>query len=128
MLNTSSHYQSILQSSHILEETDSHLVEAFGSTLPVAITEILTLTDRPGDVSVNLAPNGWAWLVHGRRLVIWRYHAKVGATSKPFSSNCRELTLPPSDLAHNAKLVNVFTANENQTPSCIAVSPEGIVR
>ena len=78
------------------------------------------------DVSVSLSPNGWAWLVHGRRLVVWRY-AK-SSTHKPFSANCRELTLPPSDLAHNAKLVNVFATNQNQTPSCIAVSPEGIVR
>ena len=78
------------------------------------------------DVSVALSPNGWAWLVHGRRLVVWRY-AKSN-THKPFSANCRELTLPPSDLAHNAKLVNVFATNQNQTPSCIAVSPEGIVR
>ena len=39
--------------------------------------------------------------------------------------SCRELTLPPSDLAHHAKLVNVFVNNENQSPSCIAVSPEG---
>ena len=57
------------------------------------------------------------------RLVVWRY-AKSSA-NKPFSANCRELTLPPSDLAHNAKLVNVFATNQNQTPSCIAVSPEG---
>lgn len=75
---------------------------------------------------MNLSPNGWAWLVHGRRLIVWRY--SKSSSNKPFSANCRELTLPPSDLAHNAKLVNVFAANENQTPSCIAVSPEGIVR
>ena len=45
-LNTSSFYnQSILQTSHVLEETENHLVEAFGATLPVAITEILTLSE-----------------------------------------------------------------------------------
>ena len=85
------------------------------------------------DVSVCIAPNGWAWLVHGRRLVIWRYtkgnlssaSSSGRSTFVSVSANCRELTLPPSDLAHNAKLVNVFAVNENQTPSCIAVSPEG---
>ena len=83
------------------------------------------------DVSISISPNGWAWLVHGRRLVIWRY-TRGNLTSSSgrsgfasVSANCRELTLPPSDLAHNAKLVNVFAVNENQTPSCIAVSPEG---
>ncbi len=56
--------------------------------------------------------------------------------------SCRELTLPPSDLAHSAKLVNVFSATpsasssgssagtkaESLTPSCLAVSPEGTIR
>ena len=78
------------------------------------------------EISVSLSVNGWAWLVHGRRLVVWRYNRLDN--NKHFSANCRELTLPPSDLAHNAKLVNVYAANENQTPSCIAVSPEGLIR
>ena len=78
------------------------------------------------EISVCISPNGWAWLVHGRRLVVWRYNRLDN--KQHFSANCRELTLPPSDLAHNARLVNVYAANENQTPSCIAVSPEGLVR
>ena len=93
---------------------------------------IFILTES-SDVSVCISPNGWAWLVHGRRLVIWRYTrgnlysaSSSGRSSfASVSANCRELTLPPSDLSHNAKLVNVFAVNENQTPSCIAVSPEG---
>ena len=44
-LNTSSQYHSLLQSSHILEETAGHIVEAFGATLPVTVTEILTLSE-----------------------------------------------------------------------------------
>lgn len=36
---------SILQSSHILEQTASHLIEAYGSTLPVVVTEILTISE-----------------------------------------------------------------------------------
>lgn len=122
-MGPNSSFQSVLQTSHILEETDNFVVEGYGATLPVTVTEILTLTEKTSDVSVCLNPNGWAWLVHGRRLVVWRY-----SKAKPLSTNCRELTLPPSDLSHDAKLVNVFSANENQTPSCIAVSPEGTVR
>ena len=132
MLNNSS----ILQTSHVLEQTASHLIEAYGSTLPVAVAEILTISEKSSDVSVCISPNGWAWLVHGRRLVIWRYtrgnltsvQATGRATFSSVSASCRELSLPPSDLAHNAKLVNVFAVNENQTPSCIAASPEGIIR
>lgn len=42
---------------------------------------------------------------------------------------CKELTLPPSDLAHNADRVCVIpSVTDNQSASCIAVSPEGIVR
>lgn len=40
-----------------------------------------------------------------------------------------ELTLPPSDLAHKAGLVTVFSSDPDAAvPSCIAVSPEGTVR
>ena len=46
-----------------------------------------------GEVSVTLSENGWAWLVSGRRLVVWRYNG-VGR------AQCRELSLPPSDLKH----------------------------
>ena len=36
---------SVLQTSHILEQTDSHIIEAYGSTLPVVVTEILTISE-----------------------------------------------------------------------------------
>ena len=36
---------SVLQTSHILEQTDSHIIEAYGATLPVVVTEILTLSE-----------------------------------------------------------------------------------
>ena len=147
------------QTSHVLDQTATHLIEEYGSTLPVVVTEILTISEskidirlsfksnivksitryrisqlmfvESSDVTVCTSPNGWAWLVHGRRLVVWRYtkgHLLASSGRSSFASvsaNCRELTLPPSDLSHNAKLVNVFAVNENQTPSCIAVSPEG---
>ena len=35
----------ILQTSHILEQTASHVIEGYGSTLPVVVTEILTISE-----------------------------------------------------------------------------------
>lgn len=76
-------------------------------------------------MSVQLSKCGWAWLVCGRRLLIWQY--KQNGPSKWQSvSQCRELTLPPSDLAHRAELVIVYTSKKASTPSCIAVSPEAV--
>lgn len=43
---------SFLHTSHVLEETENHLVEAFGATLPVAVTEILTLSES----------NNYSWI------------------------------------------------------------------
>lgn len=45
-----------------------------------------------------------------------------------FQAHCRELTLPPSDLAHKAELVHLFLTEESKLPSALAVSPEGLVR
>ena len=36
---------SMMQSSFVLEETENHSVELYGTTLPVTVTEILTLTE-----------------------------------------------------------------------------------
>ena len=45
---------SMLQTSHILEQTDSHIIEAYGSTLPVVVTEILTISESKIMLSVML--------------------------------------------------------------------------
>ncbi|XP_059094944.1 nuclear pore complex protein Nup133-like [Tigriopus californicus] len=115
-----------LAPSQILESCESHSVLASTVSSPVLVTEILTLAEKPTDVSVSLSAEGWAWLVHGRRLVVWRY--KVASGQRSLNAACRELTLPASDVAHHARLINVFAWHENQTPSCLAVSPEGLVR
>uniref|UniRef100_T1J954 Nucleoporin Nup133/Nup155-like C-terminal domain-containing protein n=1 Tax=Strigamia maritima TaxID=126957 RepID=T1J954_STRMM len=110
----------------ILEEIPSHVVENFGTPLPVLVTEALTIQDRISEMSVKLSESGWAWLVCGRRLFIWRFVQTSGP--RHLSSQCRELTLPPSDLAHKADLVSVFLTSDASTPSAIAVSPEGHIR
>ena len=40
---------SMMQSSFVLEETENHSVELYGTTLPVTVTEILTLTESKSD-------------------------------------------------------------------------------
>lgn len=64
------------------------------------------------EMSAVLSQCGWAWLVCGRRLLVWRY--KVDDSRRLVNHQFRELTLPPSDLAHRAQLVVVYAANEGQ--------------
>ncbi|CAC5366028.1 NUP133 [Mytilus coruscus] len=120
-----SHGNRSLQTSQLLEETAGHKVATYGLPLPVLITEVLTTSDRNTEISVSINSSGWAWLVGGRKLFIWRYKQVQHARSV----FCKELTLPPSDLAHNSDRVCVIPNNsDHQSASCIAVSPEGIVR
>lgn len=122
----------------IVLKSQSYIVEKFGNTLPVIITEALTFPDRNSVVSVRISECGYAWLVCGRRLLVWQYRQNVqsGMFGQPGTpqrktavgaTQCYELTLPQSDLAHRADLVSVF-CHTGSTPSCIAVSPEGVVR
>lgn len=81
-------------------------------------------------VSARISECGYAWVVCGRRLLIWQYRHTVAAPGTPQRkpggiNQCFELQLPQSDLAHRAELVSVFTTGGSNTLSCIAVSPEG---
>lgn len=110
--------------SQIVDESARHKVETFGVQLPVLITEALKLADRATEVTVKVDPSGWAWLVGGRKLFVWRYKQTTAR-----GVQCKELTLPPSDLAHSAARVCVLGATvEGQPTACVAVSPEGVVR
>ncbi|XP_067140636.1 nuclear pore complex protein Nup133 [Centruroides vittatus] len=114
------------QTSQIIEKTVQHTVEVFGTTLPVLVTEALTVAERGSDVSVKLCDYGWASLVCGRKLFVWKF--KQMPETRNMVSHCRELTLPPSDLAHKAELVCVLVSKDSHMPAALAVSPEGIVR
>lgn len=103
--------------------------------MPVLITEALTFAERNTVVSARISNYGFAWVVCGRRLLIWQYrqspHNLDSHTPSKKShqlNQCFELQLPQSDLAHRAELVSVFVNSGSNTPSCIAVSPEGVVR
>lgn len=84
------------------------------------------------------AKNGWAWVVCGRRLLVWQYReSKFGSPrsdgTRPIqrrgiAGQCRELTLPHCDIGHKASLITVFVSEGQQMASCLAVSPTGDIR
>ncbi|XP_033628946.1 nuclear pore complex protein Nup133-like [Asterias rubens] len=116
--------RSILQTS-VIAETAHYVVENYGSSVPVLITEALAMADRSTSVSVHIHPSGWACVVCGRRLFVWRYkHTHIAK-----ATFCKELSLPPSELSHKADLVCLIPASrDNQSVTVMAVSPEGIIR
>ncbi|KAF5282596.1 hypothetical protein FQA39_LY05003 [Lamprigera yunnana] len=121
------------QSIQLILKSVQNCVERFGHPLPVLIIEAITFADRNTVVSARISECGYAWVVCGRRLLIWQYRQSVAASGTPqrkqlVNNQCFELHLPQSDLAHRAELVSVFVLNNSYTPSCIAVSPEGVVR
>ncbi|XP_049877554.1 nuclear pore complex protein Nup133 [Pectinophora gossypiella] len=118
------------QNGDVIYKTPLTTVETYGTPLPVMVTEALTFAS--GEVTVRLSPCGWCWLVTGRRILAWPREvlAPSGAASPAPAGTvaARELTLPQTDLAHKADLVTLFYEDGAQMPSCIGVSPEGIVR
>ncbi|KAJ8938499.1 hypothetical protein NQ318_005163 [Aromia moschata] len=121
------------QSVQVVLRSSQNYVERFGQPLPVLITEALTFADRNTVVSARISEYGYAWVVCGRRLLIWQYRQTPSAPGTPQRKHgginqCYELQLPQSDLAHRAELVSVFTGIGSNTPACIAVSPEGVLR
>ncbi|XP_025830293.1 nuclear pore complex protein Nup133 [Agrilus planipennis] len=121
-----------VQSIQIILKTPYNSLERFGQPLPVLITEALTFADRNATVTARISECGYAWIVCGRRLLVWQYkqsNIQYGTPQKKTpSSNCFELQLPQSDLAHRAELVSVYLPSGLGMPACIAVSPGGVVR
>jgi len=112
------------QSVQVICRTQNHLVESFGSPLPVLVTEALTFVDRNIAVSVNVSVDGWAWLVHGRKLLVWQCKANIHDPKqrRAFKTQCRELLLPQSDLAHKADCIAVWIPPGHQVfEICICV-------
>lgn len=60
--------------------------------------------------SASLSQDGWAWFVIGRRLFIWQ----ATKNKQIFGANCKELSLPTSDLAYSANLISVFSLHGHQ--------------
>lgn len=84
----------------------------------------LFLTVSPfQSISVNIVKEGWAWLVCGRRLFVWKYVQTKKSRIESF-----ELQLPGSDLLHKADLVCLVSYKSTHVPGIVAVSPEGTIR
>ncbi|XP_048844114.1 nuclear pore complex protein Nup133 [Brienomyrus brachyistius] len=104
-------------------------VQTFGSSLPVKVMEALTVAEVDAQISVKVEESGWAWMVCGERLIVW----KIGQTAVAKLSVCKELQLSPSELAYSADLVAISSAMPLETASVqlisvMAVCPEGTVR
>jgi nuclear pore complex protein Nup133 len=124
----------------VVARSEFNIVEAFGNSLPIKVTEcLLTFSERNAQVSINYSNNGWAWAVCGRKLLIWQYRGSrtqsstdsgkmIKTPSRNATSQCRELTLPHCDIGHKARLITVFVSEGSQTASCLAVSTTGDVR
>lgn len=105
-------------------------LEPYGTPLPAMVKVAISScgggsasgSQSTGQYSCSLDPNGWAWLVTGRKLYVWRHTPESGRKS---AISCRELVLPPSELVHHAKLVAVLGTSMSTAPACLAISPEG---
>ncbi|XP_038663888.1 nuclear pore complex protein Nup133 isoform X2 [Scyliorhinus canicula] len=106
-------------------ETLNYEIRSFGSSLPVKVMEAITLAeDEP--LSVKISDNGWAWLVCGEKLIVW----KIGQMSIVKLSVCKEFQLPPCDLPYVADLIALSLPNEHcsiQSVSVMAASRQGVV-
>ncbi|XP_059195379.1 nuclear pore complex protein Nup133 [Centropristis striata] len=104
-------------------------VQTFGSSLPVKVMEALTMADADDQISVKVNESGWAWMVCGERLIIW----KICQTAVAKLSVCKELQLPSSEYNYTADLVALSSATPLETAavqsiSVLAVSVEGTAR
>lgn len=116
------------------------ITKTYESLLPFLVVDaISTQGANFNSTSVRLIDQGWAWLVSGRKLLVWKFKdtkSPANRKTRRILSPCFELNLPQSDLAHRADLVNVFFMPQNPNtsmravtvPAALAVSPEGTVR
>ncbi|XP_070712502.1 nuclear pore complex protein Nup133 [Pempheris klunzingeri] len=115
--------------SHAAAESVNYDVQTFGSSLPVKVMEALTMADAEDQISVKVNESGWAWMVCGERLIIW----KICQTAVAKLSVCKELQLPSSEYNYTADLVALTSAAPLETAgvqsiSVLAVSAEGTAR
>ncbi|XP_060905135.1 nuclear pore complex protein Nup133 [Labrus mixtus] len=115
--------------SHAAAECINYDVQTFGSSLPVKVMEALTMAEAEDQISVKVDESGWAWMVCGERLIIW----KICQTAVAKLSVCKELQLPNSEYNYTADLVAVMSAAPLevatvQSISVLAVAVEGTAR
>ncbi|XP_016362068.1 nuclear pore complex protein Nup133-like [Sinocyclocheilus anshuiensis] len=115
--------------SHAVLDSHNFDIQTFGSSLPVKVMEALTMADVDDQISVKVEASGWAWMVCGERLIIW----KVSQTSVAKLSVCKDLQLPSSEFAYSADLISITSSRPlDSAPipsvSALAVSPDGSAR
>ncbi|XP_051749534.1 nuclear pore complex protein Nup133 [Ctenopharyngodon idella] len=115
--------------SHAVVESYNFDVQTFGSSLPVKVMEALTMADVDDQISVKVEASGWAWMVCGEHLIVW----KVSQTSVAKLSVCKDLQLPSSEFAYSADLISINSSGPLdlaaiQSISALAVSPDGSAR
>ncbi|KAI4880083.1 hypothetical protein NFI96_025378 [Prochilodus magdalenae] len=104
-------------------------VQTFGSSLPVKVMEALTMAEADDQISVKVEESGWAWMVCGERLIIW----KISQTPVAKLSVCKDLQLAPSEYTYSADLISISASAPLDTASVqsvyvLAVSPDGLAR
>ncbi|KAL6111122.1 nup133 [Pungitius sinensis] len=114
---------------HSAADSINYDVQPFGSSLPVKVMEALTMADVDDQISVKVNESGWAWMVCGERLIIW----KISQTAVAKLSVCKELQLPGSEYSYTADLVALASAAPLesapvQSISVLAVAAEGTAR
>ncbi|XP_037107149.1 nuclear pore complex protein Nup133 isoform X2 [Syngnathus acus] len=117
------------EQSHAAADGLNYDVQTFGSSLPVKVMEALTMLNGEERISVKVSESGWAWLVYGDRLIIW----KVCQTAVAKLCVCKELQLPASQSDYTAERVAVTSsgpldAAPVQAVSVLAVTAEGAAR
>ncbi|XP_072121492.1 nuclear pore complex protein Nup133 [Mobula birostris] len=98
-------------------ETLNYEIRSFGSSLPVKVMEAITLAEVHEPLSVKISETGWAWLICGEKLIVW----KVGQMPVTKLSICKEFQLPPCDLPYVADLVALSQPNEYSSLQCVSV-------
>lgn len=116
------------------------ITRTYESLLPFLVVEAITSSNVSfNSMSVRMMSKGWAWLVSGRKLLIWKFvDSKTPSVAKARRtlSPCFELQLPQCDLVHRAELIQAFFLPQNPNmssrtitvPAALAVSPEGTIR
>ncbi|KAM9316718.1 nuclear pore complex protein Nup133 [Gastrophryne carolinensis] len=108
-------------------ESVNYSVQQFGSSLPVKVMEALTNADDDESTTFKIHDIGWAWLVCGDRLIIWRISQSASAKLV-----CKELQLPPSESPLSAELVDISALSEDtlsmQSIAVMAATSEGTIR
>ncbi|XP_006146075.1 nuclear pore complex protein Nup133 [Tupaia chinensis] len=104
---------------HSITDSMNYDVKTFGSSLPVKVMEALTLAEVDDQLTVRIDEGGWACLVCGEKLIVW----KIALSPVTKLSVCKELQLPPSDFHGSADLVALaYSATPGEVHSTQAVA------